>query len=440
MSQKLNRRKFLERSSLGFLGAGIISGPSKFNSLQKEDSIDKPSVKEYRTLGRTGFKVSDISSGTPANEATLKACLDSGVNLIDTGEAYANGNNERLIAKVITDYDRSSLFINTKLYEEKKFKSKEDVIERTNKSLERLGVEYVDCMMIHSAESSEIIKDEAFHAGMKQMKKEGKVRYVGVSCHGNNHLDSPKENLEKVLMTAIEDGRFDVILLAYNFVNAEMAERVLDACEKNNIGTIIMKSNPVQIYQSLDAKMKKIEESGKEPDEYTSKFFEKYKKMNENAHEFFEQYGVVSDEEMMSAATKYVLSNPKAHTIIWAFTNFNDVKNVLALSGQKLSKKEDFTLNHYRKSFGDLTCRIGCNDCEAACPHQVPVNKIMRYNYYFEVKNQQRDAMLKYAKLPGGKPHEVCLDCPGFCEDACSYGVKTQAILASAHHNLGWSV
>jgi NADPH-dependent glutamate synthase beta subunit-like oxidoreductase len=64
----------------------------------------------------------------------------------------------------------------------------------------------------------------------------------------------------------------------------------------------------------------------------------------------------------------------------------------------------------------------------------------MRYNYYFEVKNQQRDAMMKYAKLPGKKPHEVCLDCPGYCEDACNYGVKTQTILASAHHNLGWDV
>ena len=436
MSKHFNRRKFLQQSSMGILGAGVIGNSKKMTFPEEGKDNGKPIIQEYRTLGKTGFKVSDISSGTPQNPEVLKELLKSGVNLIDTGEIYQNGNNERMIGEVLPEFDRSKLFINTKLYEKESFKSKEEVIERTNKCLERLGTDYVDCMMIHSVENSRIITDEAFHAGMKQLKKEGKVRYVGVSCHGNNHIDSPEENLEKILMTAVDDGRFDVILLAYNFVNAGLAEKVLDACAEKNIGTIIMKSNPVQIYQMLDARMQQTKEAGKEPNEYVQKFFDKYQKMNINAKSFFEQYGVVGDEEMMEAATKFVLNNPKAHTIIWAFYNFNDVKSVLPLSGQKLTKDEAFTLDNYHQSFGSLSCRIGCNDCEAACPHGVAISAMMRFNYYYEIKRQQKYAMTRYAALSGKKPNEVCTDCPGYCEEACTFGVKTQTVLAGVHWNL----
>ena len=78
-SQRSNRRSFLKNSSLGLLGAGLldknyIAKPS----LEKDDEL--PKIEEYRTLGRTGFKVSDIGTGYPFSEAVLKAVLNTGVN------------------------------------------------------------------------------------------------------------------------------------------------------------------------------------------------------------------------------------------------------------------------------------------------------------------------------------------------------------------------
>ncbi len=433
-SSKINRRNFLRNATLGTVGAGMATTGSLTAGNNPE--AGNAAIKEYRKFGKTGFRVSDISCGAPSNEAVLSACLKSGINLIDTGEVYMNGNSERMIGRAIQEYDRSKLFINTKLYTETSFPSKKEVIERTNQSLERLQTDYVDCMQIHSAENSTILKDEAFHAGMEQLKKEGKVRHLGVSCHGNNWAYNTDENLEKILMTAIDDGRFDVILLAYNFVNAGMAEKILEACEKKGIATMIMKSNPVHIFGLLDSRMEKMEEEGKEADDFMQAYYDKYRLMNEQAKSFFSDYGIKDDAEIKKAASRYVLSNPKAHTTLWDFQSFNDVEEMLALSGQKLESRDKLVLNAYNKHLGHTACRIGCNDCEAACPENIPVNKILRYNYYFSVKKQEKRAMAKYAKLSMNKPSETCIDCEGYCEKACKYGVWTRPLLASARHNL----
>ena len=406
-NKSFNRRRFLKASSLTALGAGLAPGINFANSTKNTPAQEEIKIREYHTFGRTGFKVSDISSGNPFQEGVLRALLKNGVNLIDTGEAYGNGSCEKLIGNVLQDFERSSIFINTKLYTEKSFPSKEEVIKRTNQALERLQTDYVDCVQIHSVENTAILKDEAFHSAMEQLKKEGKVRHIGISCHGNSWAYDTEESLDKILLTAIEDGRFDVLLLAFNFINAEIADKVLDACERKNIATMIMKSNPVQIYGLISDRMANLNEQGKEVDDYTQSFYDKYKIMNDKAADFFREYGISGEKEIVEAASRFVLSNTKVHTTLWDFKNFDDVNRMLKLSGEKLTKKDQLVLDGFHKHWGHLSCRIGCNECEAACPHHLPVNKILRYNYYFSVKKQEKRAMEKFARLNIRKPAEV---------------------------------
>ena len=436
MSSKINRREFLKGATLSTVGAGIAS-TGAFASGRGLNENSKPVIQEYRKFGNTGFRVSDISCGAPTNEAVLKACIDSGINLIDAGEVYLNGNTERMIGRVLQGRDRSKYFINSKLYTEgDSFPSKKEVIERTNNALDRLQTDYVDCVQIHSAENTKILKDKAFHDGMEQLKKEGKVRHVGISCHGNNWAYDTEESLDTILMSAIEDGRFDVILLAYNFVNADIAEKVLETCDKKDIATMIMKSNPVHIFNIFENRMAGMAEEGKEADAFLQAYYDKYKKMDEQAKTFFARYGIRSDSELKEAASKYVLSNPKAHTTLWDFQSFEELDNMLSLSGQKLTGRDELVLKGFHDHLGHTVCRIGCNDCEAACPYHIPVNKILRYNYYFSVKKQEKRAMTKYARLSLNKPSELCLDCEGYCEQACKYGVWTRPLLAAARSNL----
>ena len=438
-SKNINRRNFLKKTSISALGAGMVSQLSYASSPEKQNQ-EEIKIKEYRTFGNTGFKVSDISSGNPSNETILKTLLKSGVNLIDTGETYGNGNSERLIGKVIKDFDRNSIFINSKIYSEKQFPSKEDVINRINNCLERLETDYVDCMQIHSVENVSQLKDEAFHSAMEQLKKEGKVRHIGISCHGNSWAYNTKDDYGTILREAINDGRFEVILLAYNFVNKDIVDDILDICEQKNIATLIMKSNPVYIFNLMDQRVTTLKEKGKEPDEFTKAFYDKYKVMQDDALSFFEKYEIKEEKELMEAASKFVLSNPKANTTLWDFRNFDDVQKMLALSGQRLSENEASILDGYNKQFNHLSCRIGCNKCEAACPHHLEINKILRFNYYFTAKRQEKRAIAEFANLKSRKPSDACLDCEGYCEDACPYGVTTRSLLATADQNMTLTV
>jgi predicted aldo/keto reductase-like oxidoreductase len=440
-NSRLNRRNFLRNSSLGFIGAGIIGNGKTLLSGKTDVETDPEvlAIKEYRMLGRTGFQVSDISSGSPRNPTLLKTLLSAGVNFIDTGEDYDNGNNERLIGKVLKEFDRKKIFINSKIYsEEKKFNGKEDVLNRVRKALERLETDYIDCVGIHEVTKSEHLKEENYHAAMQQLKAEGRVRFTGLSCHGNAHLADPEETIDKVLLAAIDDGRFDIFLMTYNFMNAPQADPVLDACVEKGIGTAIMKSNPVLIYEILDGYVKKIEEKGDTVPEYYSVFHDKYLKQNEYAKEYFSKYDTKDNEELIKAAQLFVLSNPKAQTTCIDFRNLNDINLLLNLSGKKLESFQADLLNHYRENFGYLNCRIGCNLCENACPYKIPVNTILRYNYYYQNKGDQKHAMDLYRNLRSAKP-EVCETCPGYCEDKCPYGVAAKGLLTMAHENLKFS-
>jgi predicted aldo/keto reductase-like oxidoreductase len=438
-NSKQSRRNFLRNSSLGIIGAGIIGNEKKLLSNNQDKDPEISFIKEYRILGRTGFRVSDISVGVPRNETLLKTLLNSGVNFIDTGEDYDNGNNERLIGKVLKEFDRKKIFINSKIYsEEKKFNGQEDVLNRVRKALERLETDYIDCVQIHDVTKSEDVKEVNFHVAMQQLKAEGRVRFTGVSCHGSAHVADPEETIDKVLLAAVEDGRFDVLLMTYNFMNAPQADPVLDACEKKGIGTAIMKSNPVMIYEILDGYIKKMEEKGDTIPEYYSVFHDKYLKQNEYAKEYFSKYDIKNNEELIKAAQLFVLSNPKAQTTCIDFRNFNDIDLFINLSGKKLESFQVDLLNHYREKFGYLNCRIGCNMCQNACPHKVPINTILRYNYYYQNKGDQKHAMDLYKNLRSAKP-EACETCPGYCEDACPFGVAAKGLLAMAHENLKFS-
>lgn len=436
---RLSRRHFLKNSSYGLIAAGVLPKGKNLIFGSEDDDPEQLSIKEYRTLGRTGFEVSDISSGAPRNETLLKALLNTGVNFIDTGEDYDNGNNERLIGKVLKKFDRKKIFILSKLYsEDKKFNGKEDVLNRVRKALERLETDYIDCVGIHEVTKSEHLKEENFHAAMDQLKAEGRVRFTGCSCHGNAHLADPEESIDRVLLSAVDDGRFDVFLMTYNFMNAPQADHVLNACKEKGIGTAIMKSNPVMIYEILDGYVKKMEEKGDTVPEYYSIFHDKYLKQNEYAKEFFKKYDTLSSEELVRAAQLFVLSNPKAHTTCIDFRNINDIETFISLSGKRIESFQSEILDHYIEKFGYLNCRIGCNLCENACPQKVPVNKILRYNYYFQKKGDQKHAMGLYKNLRSAKP-ELCVSCPGYCEDACPYGVAAKELLAIAHENLNFS-
>lgn len=426
----ISRRGFIGRSLASVAGLKILYG-REINSACTTVTENRLKIKEYRTLGRTGFKVSDISCGYFKVPEILDRLLDAGVNYIDTAESY---RNDRIIGDVIKKRDRKKLFITTKLYFDRD-QGKRKFLEMARKCLERLQTDYIDCLMIHEAPSTEILKAKGFHEAMSELKTEGRVRFLGASNHGVSWARNQKESMEKVLLAAAEDGRFDVFLLVYNFLQQKNGERVLKICRERNIGTTIMKANPINHYHWMKADIESKNKEGKEVTKEDEKYFSMLKEMAVRAKSFMETYNLKNPGEVRDAAIRFCLNNSDVNTICFEFDNFDHLESYLKISGTRLSSSEKTKLDVYSKNFGPLYCRHGCNECESSCPHKVPINTIMRYNHYFEAQGREKRAMREYGMLRTAKA-DICQNCEGLCDTACPFGVPVHGLLTQAHRNL----
>jgi len=435
----LGRRNFLKTAVLGMIGGGMATKSGWLSERetagkygQETKDISSLKIKGYRILGRTGFKVSDLAIGQVQNEGLMSAMLDAGMNYIDTAESYPG--HHRIVGKAIKGHDRKSIFINSKMLMEGDT-SKEGLIKRVYKALEELDTEYIDCMMMHLPDKLESVKTESFHAAMAQLKSEGKICHVGASHHGSFWFKDPEETMEKILLAAADDGRFDVFLMAYNFLQMDQAKKVLKVCKKKKIGTALMKTKPVAAYYLLKSRVEQLEKEGKEIHPFYKEGLIRFKDKADRAEQFIKKYDLKNLDEINAAAIKFVLDNPNVNTVCCSLKNYDEMERFIPLSGSKLSARDKANLAAYKEGCAALYCRHACGVCEPQCPHSVPVNTIMRYNHYFMAQSREKEAMLKYAAIPGAKA-DMCGECQGYCEAACPYNVPIQGMLILAHAQL----
>lgn len=151
---------------------------------------------EYRRLGRSGLKVSEIGLGTSSNtfvgkadEPTsiriINAALDLGITLIDTGASYANGRSEELIGKALKE-KRRQVVIATKFGNpshlgpsEPAGGSRNHIMKAVEGSLRRLQTDYIDLYYLHFPDPETPI-EETLRA-LDDLVRSGKVRYIGCS-------------------------------------------------------------------------------------------------------------------------------------------------------------------------------------------------------------------------------------------------------------------
>jgi predicted aldo/keto reductase-like oxidoreductase len=439
---RLSRRGFLGTALAGLPAAALL-GQEKTAPTPAPSPTGTTKIKEYRTLGRTGFKVSDVSFGAgPLNNANvLASALERGMNYIDTAEHYENGNSERTIGQVFKTRDRKSVFLTTKLnLTFNKKISKTEIRERFMKSLERMGTDHAECLMIHMCTLAQV-KYEPYHELIAELKAEGKVRFSGLSNHGadnslSGRLDEP---CETVVQAAAEDGRFDVVLGVFNFLKEEQGQKIFKACASKNMGLTLMKMNPGMTTSDERIMLARLRERYKNQNKEFPEALTNLAKITEDrgaaVEAFLKKYGLQGPEQAREAAIKFCLNRPEVHCVCPSINSFEDLDAYIGLSGMRFTAHEAAMLAAGRETYGDLTCRIGCTECQGACPRGIPVNSIMRYEYYFNTQGREKAAMAEYAGL-GGRNAADCADCPGPCEAACPHGVPIQGKLLLAHDRL----
>ena len=150
---------------------------------------------EYRSLGRTGMKVSPLclgammfgAWGNPDHDesvAVIHAALDAGINFIDTADVYSNGESEEIVAKALVGR-REQVVLATKVHgsmgrdPNMQGNSRRWIIAECEHSLRRLGTDYIDLYQIHRPDPGCDV-DETLGA-LTDLVHQGKVRYIGCS-------------------------------------------------------------------------------------------------------------------------------------------------------------------------------------------------------------------------------------------------------------------
>jgi len=446
----ISRRNFVRVGGAALAGGAALGGtampaaaatkPAMFPAPPRQDAR----VRAFRTLGRTGWQVSDVGMGSvPLRESNVvRYAYDKGVNYFDTAEGYGRGAAERAIGEAMQHMERDKIFIATK-GRAAADDSAATIVDKVRQSLERLNTDYVDAYSIHAASSLAALNHAGYHEAMDQLKAEGRVRFTGVSYHGPS--DPQGISMGDLLTAAAEDGRFDLLLLVYNFLNHEEGDRIIAACKANNVGTTAMKTSPGAIsYEPLDP-----EHLTDRQEQYVERFTrrgqsresaierleaqtQRQKDLYDRTRPFVERYGVQTEEQLRLGSIHWVLQNPDMHTACIAFTNFDLVDKVVPLSGTELGSAELQMLQECKLALEQQYCRHGCTSCGPSCPHDVPVSTIMRYAYYYEGQGRQKDAMKLYAGLQG-RNAGACRDCVADCSGACPYGIDILPNMLQVH-------
>ena len=152
---------------------------------------------QYRTLGKTGLKISVVSYGAASigneygnlDEArgirSLHVALDGGVNFIDSSPYYGRTLSEKVLGKAFKEIRRDRFIIGTKCgrYDVEKFDFSADRVTRSvDESLQRMGLEHLDIIQCHDIEfgSLDQVINESLPA-LRKLQQQGKVRFIGVT-------------------------------------------------------------------------------------------------------------------------------------------------------------------------------------------------------------------------------------------------------------------
>jgi predicted aldo/keto reductase-like oxidoreductase len=387
-----SRRRFLKTAAA--TGAALASAEAL---LAQAPETSVPTV----TLGKTGQKVTRLGMGTSwaLSPSFVQRALFAGVRYIDTSENYENTVAEKVIGEVLERTKlRKDVYLVTKngKYRSAKGPGAVRVIEeRLNGSLARLRTDYVDAYYLHglSGQLIGLLRDPGVKAAFESLKKAGKIRFCGLSCHD--------PMLPEILEAAAEVGWLDQVMFKYNFrdVNHDKLQRAVDKASKVNLGMVAMKTQGG---------------AGNFPDKMAALKAKGFKKE--------------------VAAIKTVWMDQRMQVVVSEMTTVSDLRENVAASRDELTVKEAKLLEEHRLKTSNLYCH-GCGHlCETAAKG-VPVATVLRYFRYYSVYGKRQQARELYQALPPEARLLAAADLAA-AEAACPHGLPVVELIREADRRL----
>lgn len=299
----------------------------------------------YRTLGRTGLRVSELGYGAwgiggsawiGADDAeslqALRRAIELGVNFVDT--AYTYGRSEELVGQAVREA-AETVYVATKVPPKNNEwpagdgVSPEDtfpsdwILECTDTSLQRLGLQTIDVLLLH-VWSDEWVGRGDWAEAAERLKRDGKIRFFGVSV--NNHQPANALHL-------IKTGIIDAVEVIYNVFDQSPEDELFPAVQAANVAVIVR----VPFDEgSLTGKVRP--ETTFPPEDWRNTYFagERTQQVWERAQAIAADVSVPVDE-LAGTALRFCLTHPAVSTVIPGMRSLRNVEaNVAAVEAGPL--------------------------------------------------------------------------------------------------------
>jgi len=375
-----SRRQFLQ-AGLALPAAGLVSSSGLDSAFQASPQV------VYRTLGKTGLKVSGVGYGigfVPHTDVVARA-IDMGINYYDTSRDY--GDSEKMFSEVIKG-KRDKIIIATK----SPSRRKADIIKDLDTSLQALGTDYVDIWHLHARDTPAAIPDEAIEA-MRECKKSGKARFVGFSCHDPNNM----------VDFLIKSETFDVMQTTYSFaIGTRYREAAVKKLHDAGIGVIAMK-----VVVALSGL---------------------HLKRTDNPP------ATTATTEGPLLGIKWVLNNPAIGTTVPFMQTIPELEMNFRAMSEPYTPADEKNLYVLNEQIRPLYCRM-CYECKGQCPKGVPVTDVLRFLAYHDFCGNYHQAVVSFRDLAKEIRDVRCSDC-STCAIKCPNGVHVQDRLIRAQELL----
>jgi predicted aldo/keto reductase-like oxidoreductase len=382
----MDRRQFLKVGMVGtastVLGGGTLAEAAVLYAQTATVAFPQP---VYRTLGRTGLKITMVSFGamlTPEPEV-LKIAFDNGVNYVDTARKYMDGRNEEIVARALKGR-RDKVYVATKTLPGSR--SKDDIIRDVETSLKTLETDHIDVIQLHNLDRKERVFVPETREALAKLKQDGKVRFCGVTTHKN----------EAEVLNALVDDKdrfFDTCLVKYNFESPKEVGEAIARAARAGVGIIAMKTQA----------------GGYKTD----------------------ALGKISPHQ---AALKWALQNPNVTMAIPGMKDLAQLREDIAVMGMPFQYADERILRKYHAAIAGFYCDL-CGICEGTCPRGVEISTVNRSLMYAEGYGEHGLALATYRELPAAASADACLECP-VCVATCAKGLNIAAKMERARYVL----
>ena len=328
-------------------------------------------------FGKTGLLTSKVAlGGIPMERLSKKDAvrmveevLDLGVNFIDTAHGYTG--SEEKIGEAIRGRKREDLIIASK----SPAADKKTFLEHVDLSLRRLGIDYIDIYHFHNVASEErrdqVMGPGGAYEGLQEVIQKGKVRYAAFSSH---YLPEAK----KLMLT----GKFDVVQIAFNFVEWEAEQEIIPLARRMNLGIIAMKPMGGGLLGDAHLAFRYL---AKFPDVIPDPGIERTEEMEEIIRIIENPRALTREEKIQMESICQELGREFCHRCEYCQPCPQGIPISIAVRVESFTKRMSFrgAAKILEPAVTKARECTECEECVARCPYNLAIPQLLKKNIAF---------------------------------------------------------